>query len=71
MLEQKTVQVWINQAPHTLTAPATLAHAVMHIGIQPPFAAAVNLQFVPRSRYGEHVLNDGDRIELIAPITGG
>lgn len=71
MTEHKTLQVWVNQTPHTLTVPATLAQVVARVGIQPPFAAAVNLQFVPRHRYGEHLLNEGDQIELIAPITGG
>jgi sulfur carrier protein len=35
------------------------------------FAAAVNLQFVPRTAYALHRLGEGDRIEIIAPITGG
>jgi len=40
-------------------------------GISPPFAAAVNLQFVPKTQYASHVLQANDQIELIAPITGG
>ena len=66
-----TVQVLINDRPHTLPASATVADAVAAIGIQPPFAAAVNLQFVPRSQHALRTLNEGDRVELIAPITGG
>jgi sulfur carrier protein len=65
------LHVHINQVPHTLPPGATLADAVAHAGIQPPFAAAVNLQFVPRAQYAEHRLNPQDQIELIAPITGG
>ena len=71
MADDLMLKVWINQTPHQLPAPATLADAVAHIGIQPPFAAAVNLNFVPKSRYAQHLLSDGDHIELIAPITGG
>ena len=71
MAEAHLLQVWINQAPHQLTAPATQADAVARVGIQPPFAAAVNLTFVPKARYAQHALCDGDHIELIAPITGG
>ena len=48
-----------------------LADAVQHAGIQTPFAAAVNLQFVPRTQYALHLLHQNDQIELIAPITGG
>jgi sulfur carrier protein len=65
------LQVTINQQPHELPDGASLADAIVHVGVQPPFAAAVNLQFVPRSQHAAHRLRDGDRIELIAPITGG
>ena len=71
MTETPLLQIWINQQAHRLRAPATLADAVALAGIQPPFAAAVNLNFVPKSRYAEHALREGDHIELIAPITGG
>ena len=37
----------------------------------PPFAAAVNTEFVPKSDYKEKRLQSGDEIELISPITGG
>ena len=65
------LQVWINQQPHELPTGATLADAVSLIQLQPPFAAAVNLQFVPRTQYASRVLQDQDHIELISPITGG
>ena len=39
--------------------------------ITPPFAAAVNAQFVPKTLYHQTLLNDNDKIELIVPITGG
>jgi sulfur carrier protein len=65
------IEVTINQQPHRLPAGATLADAIERIGIRPPFAAAVNLQFVPRTRHARHRLAAGDQIELIAPITGG
>ena len=34
-------------------------------------AVAVNGSFVPRSAYGERTLEEGDRIELVAPMAGG
>jgi len=48
-----------------------LADAIALVGIQPPFAAAINLEFVPRGQYPERLLQNNDAIELIAPITGG
>jgi sulfur carrier protein len=70
-MSEPTIHVLINQAPHTLARGASLADAVAQVGIQPPFAAAVNLQFVPRGTYAQHTLFNDDKIELIAPITGG
>jgi len=71
MSDKATIQVLINQAPHELPANSTLAEAVQSVGISPPFAAAVNLQFVPKTQYASHVLQPNDQIELISPITGG
>ncbi len=65
------MQIHINQQPHDLPEPATLADAIAVLQPRPPFAAAVNLQFVPRQRYADHALQSGDRVELIAPVTGG
>ncbi len=71
MPESTTIKVLINQVPHELPVNATLADAVQCVGITPPFAAAVNLQFVPKTQYASHALQPHDQIELIAPITGG
>jgi sulfur carrier protein len=61
----------INQKPYQLPAGATLADAVAVAGVRAPFAAAVNLQFVPRHHYAQHLLHEHDRVELISPLTGG
>ena len=65
------MQVFINQVPCDLPAGATLADAVALLQAQPPFAAAVNLQFVPNTRYTQQLLQSDDRIDIIAPVTGG
>lgn len=65
------VNVWVNNTATALCTPATLADAVAHLGIQPPFAAAVNLQFVPNTRYAQTPLQEGDHIDLVSPVTGG
>ena len=65
------MQVFINQQPHELPSGATLADAVRALQPQAPYAAALNLQFVPRSAYAQQTLHDGDRVEIIAPVTGG
>ncbi|MEY3675186.1 MAG: hypothetical protein RJB47_1894 [Pseudomonadota bacterium] len=65
------ITVVINQVAYQLPAPASLQDAISAAGVTPPFAAAVNLQFVPRSQYANHLLSANDQVELIAPITGG
>ena len=65
------MMVWINQKPCELQQGATLKNAIELAAISPPFAAAVNTQFVPKTLYGQTLLNDNDKIELIVPITGG
>lgn len=34
-------------------------------------AVEVNLEIVPRSEHGNHVLRDGDRVEIVRAIGGG
>lgn len=70
-MSDNAIHVLINQMPHTLPEGASLADAVAISGVQAPFAAAVNLVFVPRGQYAQHRLVNHDKIELISPITGG
>lgn len=65
------MKVFINKNPFELAAGATLADAIAAIQAKPPFAAAVNTQFVPNTQYAQHALQPEDRIEIISPITGG
>ncbi len=66
-----TITVHINGNPFELPASATLADAVALLPVKPPFAAAINLQFVPNTAYHHTPLQDADQIDLIAPVTGG
>ena len=65
------LHVTINGTAHLLPPGATLADAIHHIQAMPPFAAAVNHAFVPRSAHATHVLVPHDQIEVIRPVTGG
>lgn len=65
------MKVFINKNPHELVQGATLADAIAAIEAKPPFAAAVNMQFVPTTQYAQHPLQDQDRIDIISPVTGG
>lgn len=35
------------------------------------FAVAINNIFIPKSKYAETILNEGDAIDIITPMQGG
>ena len=35
------------------------------------FAIAINLTFVPISKYEKTMIKDGDKIDILAPVQGG
>ena len=39
--------------------------------LESAFACAINNTFVPRPQWPERLLADGDRIDIVTPITGG
>ena len=39
--------------------------------LETAFACAINNSFVPRPLWPERVLADGDKIDIVTPITGG
>ena len=65
------INITLNGNDLRLPQGASLADAATASGVRPPFAAAVNLQFVPRTQYAQTPLRHGDAVELISPITGG
>lgn len=65
------MNVLINDIPHTLPGSATVSDALAAMQAVPPYAVAVNREFVPRSAYATRVLESDDRIEVIRPVTGG
>ena len=65
------MRVIINQTPHEVADDATLADAIQAVAASEPYAAALNLTFVPRGRHAQTPLAEGDQIEIIAPVSGG
>lgn len=65
------MKVFLNQQPIDLPAQASVQDALVLLAPRPPFAVAVNTVFVPKTQYASHPLQDGDRVEVIAPVTGG
>ncbi len=65
------MKITLNQQATELQAHATVADALAQMQAKPPFAVAVNTVFVPKGQYASHVLREGDRMEVISPVTGG
>lgn len=65
------MNVFINQVHYQLADGATLADVITLLQTRPPFAAAINLQFIPKANYAQQQLQANDRIDIIAPVTGG
>ena len=66
------INVVINGEKSQLLKEQSLADAIGHWGYdEGPFAVAVNETFVPRHERESRTLQDGDRIDIVAPIQGG
>lgn len=65
------MQVLINAQPFELPEGATVADALAALQARPPYAVAVNTQFVPSTEHPRKRLQAGDQVEVISPVTGG
>ena len=65
------MRVIVNQNPHELAPSSKVSDLLALLDAKPPYAVAVNLQFVPKSQHGEYVLRENDAVEIISPVTGG
>ena len=66
------MQITVNGEPHEVSEGTTAAQLVEQLGLTGRrIAMERNETIVPRSRYDETVLNEGDRIEIIHAVGGG
>jgi sulfur carrier protein len=61
----------VNQVPKEVPDNSTINDVLVIIDAQPPFAVAINYEFVPKTKHAEEVLSEGDEMEIISPVTGG
>ena len=57
-----------------ISAEASTLHALLLVRgykLDSAFACAINNTFVPRPQWPERTLQNGDRIDIVTPITGG
>jgi sulfur carrier protein len=65
------MRILANQIPRELPSDSRITDLLAMIEAKPPYAVAVNLEFVPKTRHAEYILQDNDQVEIIAPVTGG
>lgn len=66
------MEIVVNGQPRSVPAGFTAGQLVEDMGLQGRrIAMEVNRAIVPRSVYAGHVLQDGDRIEIVHAVGGG
>ena len=65
------MRVIVNQVEYDLPNQSMVSDALALIAAKPPYAVAVNLSFVPKTKHAVYLLNENDQVEVIAPVTGG
>ncbi|WP_118184097.1 sulfur carrier protein ThiS [Paraburkholderia phosphatilytica] len=65
------MDIHINQKPLSLPDGATVADALSAFGARPPFAVALNGNFVARTQHASRALQTGDRLDVVHPVAGG
>lgn len=64
--------IQLNGEPRHLETGATIAVLLDAEGLaQRRVAVEVNGEIVPRGRHAEHVLGDGDKVEIVHALGGG
>ena len=65
------MRIIVNEVEYEMPSHSLVSDALALIDAKPPYAVAVNMNFVPKTKHAEYVLNENDQIEVIAPVTGG
>lgn len=67
------IDITINDQPAQCAdqAPLQLVLEDRQNNADEPFAVALNGEFVPRSRYREVTLRQGDALDIVSPVGGG
>lgn len=70
-IRPRLMDIQINQQTLTLPDNATVADALAAYGARPPYAVALNGNFVARTQHAARALAAGDRLDVVHPVAGG
>ncbi len=66
------MQVTVNGAPRDVPAGLTVRGLLAHLALATgPVAVEINRAIVPRARHAEHVVREGDALEIVQFVGGG
>ena len=66
------MELTINGKTKQLAGELTVAQLISQLELQPKqVAVEVNLQLVPRQNHSDHLLADGDQVEIVTLVGGG
>ncbi len=65
------MRVIVNQLEYDLPQGSLVSNALSLIRAKPPYAVAVNLNFIPKAHCAKHVFQENDQVEDITPGHGG
>jgi sulfur carrier protein len=66
------MKIRVNGVEREVPGTTTVRDLVAGLGLPPgPMAVEVNRDVVPRARHAEHVLTEGDRVEVVTLVGGG
>lgn len=65
------MDIIINGTSLTVDDTLSLGELLQQQGFQGSFALAINGEFVPKHEYASTPLNEGDALDVLAPISGG
>ncbi|WP_020413582.1 sulfur carrier protein ThiS [Microbulbifer variabilis] len=66
------MQVLINGETQSLESPLKLSVLLQQLGYRgETFAVAINGGFIPRTEYSNTQINNGDSLDIVAPVVGG
>ena len=66
------IRVTLNGAPREFAAPLTFSQLLDELALAGQrLAVERNGEIVPRSRFGDARLADGDRVEVVMAVAGG
>lgn len=70
-IRPRLMDIQINQQTLTLPDGATVADALAAYGARPPYAVALNGNFVARTQHAARALATGDKLDVVHPVAGG